>query len=43
MAELRESFELSERQVEAIVNMRLRALTSLEVEKLEAEWRELAA
>ncbi len=36
-------FELSEKQAEAIVNMRLRALTGLEVEKLEAEWRELSA
>lgn len=36
------TFELSERQAEAIVNMRLRSLTNLEVEKLEAEWRELA-
>jgi DNA gyrase subunit A len=41
-AQLRETFELSERQSEAIVNMRLRALTGLEVEKLEAEWRELS-
>ncbi|MGQ0552372.1 MAG: DNA gyrase subunit A [Planctomycetota bacterium] len=38
MAELRRLFELSERQAEAIVNMRLRALTGLEVDKLEAEW-----
>jgi len=36
-------FQLSEKQAEAIVNMRLRALTGLEVEKLEAEWRELNA
>jgi len=42
MARLRERFDLSEKQSEAIVNMRLRALTSLEVDKLEAEWRELA-
>jgi len=40
---LQERFELSEKQSEAIVNMRLRALTGLEVEKLEAEWRELVA
>jgi DNA gyrase subunit A len=40
--ELRAAFQLSERQSEAIVNMRLRALTGLEVEKLEAEWQELA-
>ena len=36
-------FQLSPIQAEAIVNMRLRALTGLEVEKLEAEWRELTA
>ena len=41
--QLQAAFLLSERQSEAIVNMRLRALTGLEVEKLEAEWRELAA
>jgi DNA gyrase subunit A len=41
--ELQRLFELSERQAEAIVNMRLRALTGLEVEKLEQEWRELVA
>jgi len=40
--QLREAFELTERQSEAIVNMRLRALTGLEVEKLEAESRELS-
>jgi DNA gyrase subunit A len=39
---LQAAFQLSERQAEAIVNMRLRALTGLEVEKLEEEWRELA-
>ena len=42
-SKLQARFELSERQSEAIVNMRLRALTGLEVEKLEAEWRELVA
>ncbi len=42
-SELRRRFELSERQCEAIVNMRLRSLTNLEVEKLEQEWRELVA
>jgi len=41
-SELRAAFQLSARQAEAIVNMRLRALTGLEVEKLEAEWNELA-
>jgi DNA gyrase subunit A len=40
--DLRAAFSFSERQAEAIVNMRLRALTGLEVEKLEAEWQELA-
>jgi len=43
MAQLQLRFKLSEKQAEAIVNMRLRALTGLEVEKLEAEWRELTA
>ncbi|GJM21932.1 MAG: DNA topoisomerase (ATP-hydrolyzing) [Planctomycetota bacterium] len=42
-AELSRRFNLSERQTEAIVNMRLRALTKLDVEKLLEEWRELAA
>ncbi len=40
-AELCKRFELSERQAEAIVNMRLRALTGLEVDKLEQEWNSL--
>jgi len=43
VAELQQRFRLSERQAEAIVNMRLRALTGLEVEKLEQEWRALKA
>jgi DNA gyrase subunit A len=43
IAELQLRFQLSPIQAEAIVNMRLRALTGLEVEKLEAEWRELTA
>jgi DNA gyrase subunit A len=43
IAELQKRFELSELQAEAIVNMRLRALTGLEVEKLEAEWSALKA
>lgn len=36
-----EAFELSEVQAQAIVDMRLRALTGLEREKLEAEYQEL--
>jgi DNA gyrase subunit A len=43
VAELQLRFQLSPIQAEAIVNMRLRALTGLEVEKLEQEWRELTA
>lgn len=38
---LMERFELSEAQASAIVDMRLRALTGLEREKLEAEYAEL--
>ena len=40
-AELIERFGLSEVQAQAIVDMRLRALTGLEREKLEAEYKEL--
>ena len=40
-AELMERFELSDAQSQAIVDMRLRALTGLEREKLEAEYAEL--
>ena len=40
-AELMERFELSDVQAQAIVDMRLRALTGLEREKLEAEYAEL--
>ena len=40
---LMERFELSEMQAQAIVDMRLRALTGLEREKLENEHRELMA
>ena len=40
-AELISRFDLSEVQAQAIVNMRLRALTGLEREKLEAEYAEL--
>ena len=39
--ELIERFELTEAQAQAIVDMRLRALTGLEREKLEAEYAEL--
>ena len=39
--ELMERFELSDAQAQAIVDMRLRALTGLEREKLEAEYAEL--
>ena len=40
-AELMERFELSDVQAQAIVDMRLRALTGLEREKIEAEYAEL--
>jgi DNA gyrase subunit A len=40
---LRERFELSERQSDAILNMRLARLTGLEIEKLEAEIAEVTA
>ena len=40
-AELMERFELSDVQAQAIVDMRLRALSGLEREKLEAEYAEL--
>ena len=42
-AQLMERFALSEVQAQAIVDMRLRALTGLEREKLENEYRELMA
>ena len=38
---LMERFSLSDAQAQAIVDMRLRTLTGLEREKLEAEYREL--
>jgi len=41
--ELRAAFELSERQADAILNMRLARLTGLEIEKLEAELGEVRA
>ena len=42
-AMLRERFELTKRQSDAILNMRLARLTGLEIEKLEAEIEELTA
>ena len=40
---LMERFDLSDAQAQAIVDMRLRALTGLEREKLENEYKELQA
>jgi len=40
---LRERFELTEKQSEAILNMRLAKLTSLEIDKLEEELKEVRA
>ena len=40
---LMERFDLSDAQAQAIVDMRLRALTGLELEKLENEYKELMA
>ncbi len=42
-AELQKRFQLSERQAEAILNMRLAKLTGLEIEKLEEELKEVQA
>jgi DNA gyrase subunit A len=42
-AQLQKRFKLSERQAEAILNMRLAKLTGLEIEKLEAELKEVQA
>ncbi|MCK5248421.1 MAG: DNA gyrase subunit A, partial [Spirochaetaceae bacterium] len=42
-AALREKFNLSEKQSEAILNMRLARLTALEIDKLEAEIKEVRA
>ena len=42
-ARLMERFDLSDAQAQAIVDMRLRTLTGLEREKLEAEYKELMA
>lgn len=43
MASLQEQFKLSERQAQAILDMRLRRLTGLERDKIEAEYIELIA
>ena len=42
-ANLMEEFAVSEAQAQAIVDMRLRALTGLERERLETEYKELMA
>jgi DNA gyrase subunit A len=42
-AQLQKRFKLSERQAEAILNMRLAKLTGLEIEKLDAELKEVRA
>jgi DNA gyrase subunit A len=42
-AQLQKRFKLSERQAEAILNMRLAKLTGLEIEKLEQELKEVRA
>ncbi len=42
-AQLQKKFKLSERQAEAILNMRLAKLTGLEIDKLEAELKEVRA
>jgi DNA gyrase subunit A len=42
-AKLIERFKLSEIQANAILDMQLRRLSALEVEKLEAEWKEVKA
>jgi len=42
-AELQRRFKLSEKQAEAILNMRLARLTGLEIEKLEEELKEVRA
>lgn len=43
MASLQEQFKLSERQAQAILDMRLRRLTGLERDKIESEYIELIA
>ncbi len=42
-AQLQKRFKLSERQAEAILNMRLAKLTGLEIDKLDAELKEVRA
>jgi DNA gyrase subunit A len=42
-AQLQKKFKLTERQAEAILNMRLAKLTGLEIDKLEAELKEVRA
>ena len=42
-AQLQKKYELSEKQAEAILNMRLAKLTGLEIEKLEEELKEVRA
>ena len=42
-AQLQKRFKLTERQAEAILNMRLAKLTGLEIDKLEAELKEVRA
>src|SRR5919107_769158 len=42
-AQLQKRFKLSEKQAEAIINMRLAKLTGLEIEKLEEELKEVRA
>ena len=41
MASLQERFKLTERQAQAILDMRLRRLTGLERDKIESEYNEL--
>ena len=41
MESLQERFKLSERQAQAILDMRLRRLTGLERDKIESEYNEL--
>jgi len=43
MASLQEQFKLTERQAQAILDMRLRRLTGLERDKIESEYNELIA
>ena len=43
MESLQERFKLSERQAQAILDMRLRRLTGLERDKIESEYNDLLA